>query len=440
MERRGKKTGSGLGSERVPNLLTIWILAILPALLFGLERLEPEHGCYLGAYLGVDRPDSEVATTIDTFLLKAGKDHAVYHRYIPYGIPFPRAWADSVKLRNSACLISWGMPDSLAMDTCYGLQDTVFMSFVGEVKDFDGPVFIRLGWEMNGWWYGWGQCYRHYVPAFKRAARVIHDSCPNAAMVWCPNYGGGYPWANEGGHSEGDAYTVYYPADDSFHYVDWVGLDFYHNEYWGNTYTPLAAILGKPDSSIVYFCRHYCDTLGKPFQFGETSTLEWNRGNQNETLQRWWISTLYDSANLSQNWPKLKAISWFHVLKQEWMGGVYNWVDWRITDTNFPVYSQAIRSSYFLSRLDNGAVVEKGWTPDAGRDTPITTIVRGLLRLSVSPFTIHTSLFDMTGRKVMELHPGPNDVSWLAPGIYFIHLASAVGRHASNVHKVVMAR
>jgi hypothetical protein len=334
------------------------LLMFVSTALFGLERLEPDYGCYLGAYLGVDRPDEEVATPVDTFVAKAGKEHAIYHRFMSYETPFPRAWADSVEARGSACLISWGMPDSLAMDSCYNFQDPVFMRFVSEMEDFGGPVFVRLGWEMNGCWYSWGQCFRHYVPAFKRAARIIHDSCPKAAMVWCPNYGGGYPWSDIGGHSEGDAYTVYYPADDSFHYVDWVGLDFYHNEYWNNTYTPLAAILGKPDSSLVHFYNHYCDTLGKPFLFGETSTLELSRGNQNGTLQRWWIRTLYDSANLNQNWPKLKAINWFHVLKKEWMGGIYDWVDWRITDTNFTVYRQVISSSYFLSHPDTGGVVE----------------------------------------------------------------------------------
>jgi len=47
-------------------------------------------------------------------------------------------------------------------------------------------------------------------------------------------------------------------------------------------------------------------------------------------------------------------------------------------------------------------------------------IVRGILYLRVSPFTIHASLFDMTGRRVMSLVPGANDVSSLAPGAYFI--------------------
>jgi len=68
------------------------------------------------------------------------------------------------------------------------------------------------------------------------------------------------------------------------------------------------------------------------------------------------------------------------------------------------------------------------------------TVVRGVLRLPVSPFTIHTSLFDMTGRRVADLHPGPNDVSGLAPGVYFVRSASGMMRDASSVTKVVIAK
>jgi hypothetical protein len=72
------------------------------------------------------------------------------------------------------------------------------------------------------------------------------------------------------------------------------------------------------------------------------------------------------------------------------------------------------------------------------RMTKLPTLVRGVLLLPVSPFTIHTSLFDMTGRQVMALRPGANDVSGLAPGVYFV----AVGgqRSAVSVSKVVLTR
>jgi hypothetical protein len=49
-------------------------------------------------------------------------------------------------------------------------------------------------------------------------------------------------------------------------------------------------------------------------------------------------------------------------------------------------------------------------------------------------------LLDASGRKVMDLRPGPNDVSRLAPGVYFVRQASGVEREASGVNKVVVTR
>jgi hypothetical protein len=331
--------------------LLLLVCGAVPADLQALERLEPEAGCYLGAYLGVNRPGQEVATPVDSFLAKAEKEHAIYHRFIAYGDTFPRTWAESVAALGSACLVSYGLPESTAMDTLLNVGDARFMRFVNAMRAFGGPVFVRIGHEMNGPWSGWGQCSTHYIPAFKRAARVIHDSVPLAAAVWCPNYGGGYPW---GGRNEGDAYTAYYPYDDSVSYVDWVGLDFFHCEFWSNQYTPLDTILGRPPESSVHFYRYFCGSLHKPMMFCETSTLERDTvgglhgSNRLGVIQRWWIAALYDAANLRQRLPKLKGLVWFHVLKREDMSGNI-WCDWRITDSSFTLYREQVSDSYFLS-------------------------------------------------------------------------------------------
>jgi hypothetical protein len=41
---------------------------------------------------------------------------------------------------------------------------------------------------------------------------------------------------------------------------------------------------------------------------------------------------------------------------------------------------------------------------------------------------------------VLDLKPGANDVSRLAPGVYFVCPASSVRRDASSVSKVVITR
>jgi len=72
------------------------------------------------------------------------------------------------------------------------------------------------------------------------------------------------------------------------------------------------------------------------------------------------------------------------------------------------------------------------------------TIVRGMLFLPASGVERGASsvLGDVSGRKVLDLQPGPNDVSRLAPGVYFVRERSAAGgrRSAVSVRKVVVTR
>jgi YVTN family beta-propeller protein len=80
--------------------------------------------------------------------------------------------------------------------------------------------------------------------------------------------------------------------------------------------------------------------------------------------------------------------------------------------------------------------IEERPTPIAPRTKPGATVVRGVL--SVGAFSNQQSAFraellDIAGRRVLDLHPGPNDVSHLAPGIYFV-------REAQAVRKVVVQR
>jgi hypothetical protein len=83
--------------------------------------------------------------------------------------------------------------------------------------------------------------------------------------------------------------------------------------------------------------------------------------------------------------------------------------------------------------------VEERQLGATGRN-PTPTIVRGVLYLprasSLRPQA--ASLLDISGRKVMDLEPGANDVRALAPGVYFVRPASSARREASGVTKVIL--
>jgi hypothetical protein len=85
--------------------------------------------------------------------------------------------------------------------------------------------------------------------------------------------------------------------------------------------------------------------------------------------------------------------------------------------------------------------VEEREPPPACRPPLTATVVRGLLVLpearSLKPQA--ASLLDVSGRKVLDLKPGPNDVSKLAPGVYFVRSEpSAASREPSAIRKVVV--
>jgi hypothetical protein len=98
-------------------------------------------------------------------------------------------------------------------------------------------------------------------------------------------------------------------------------------------------------------------------------------------------------------------------------------------------------------------------TSDERRVTSTATIIRGVLFLvaghdrgnpgTVPSWTVPWDfrglgtkpvLLDASGRRVMELRPGANDVSHVGPGVYFVCPASGAGRDAPGVAKVLVAK
>jgi hypothetical protein len=98
------------------------------------------------------------------------------------------------------------------------------------------------------------------------------------------------------------------------------------------------------------------------------------------------------------------------------------------------------RGAYFV-RSDRPYGLAEQRRPQASSRASLATVVRGVLFLpeasSLKPQA--ASLMDICGRRVLELHPGANDVSRLSPGLYFVR---AVNRKPSAVScsKVVVTK
>jgi hypothetical protein len=125
-------------------------------------------------------------------------------------------------------------------------------------------------------------------------------------------------------------------------------------------------------------------------------------------------------------------------------------LDFAVDTDGRPLIAFVSDSGVFLARGGPATgCAEKKPLPVA-EHLALPTIVRGVLDLPEgSDFpvaknrgleTSPTFLLDATGRKVMELHPGPNDVSRFGAGVYFVRgLGSGAGGQG-EVRKVVITR
>jgi hypothetical protein len=88
--------------------------------------------------------------------------------------------------------------------------------------------------------------------------------------------------------------------------------------------------------------------------------------------------------------------------------------------------------------------IEESPRPQASSARPTATVVRGLLWLPEARVESRESrgeLLDISGQKVMKLRPGPNDVSKLSPGVYFVREEPQASSHKPQAaRKVVVQR
>jgi len=99
-------------------------------------------------------------------------------------------------------------------------------------------------------------------------------------------------------------------------------------------------------------------------------------------------------------------------------------------------------SSITVIRDTFGMGVEES-QPQATGHKPQATVVRGVLDLEVDSrqqAEYRAELLDASGRKVMDLKPGANDVRALAPGVYFVRDEGRGTRDSGQTHKVVVTR
>lgn len=103
-----------------------------------------------------------------------------------------------------------------------GANDTAMRTVFTNLKNTWGPdAYVRLGWEMNGYWFpqnyapadpeGWKNCWRRWYT-------IIKSVSPGFQLVWNPSWN-----SNTNGPDKFDVRTVW-PGNE---YVDAAGPDYY---------------------------------------------------------------------------------------------------------------------------------------------------------------------------------------------------------------------
>lgn len=345
----------------------IMLLAIIAATLLPLSpaiaqgptpqaRLEPDQGVYFGVSLRWDQD------SLADYRARLGHGPTVAVRFFCLPLCDGEALAleefiSQVALENSSAMLTMEPYSGLEAVTPAVAEDLAI-----RIAAYNGagvPVFLRFAHEMNGSWYPWSQKPAEYRATYRLLAEAIRRHAPLTALVWAPNYGGGYPFSggvyeakpgtdafdeldtnNDGILSMADdMYAPYYPGDDV---VDWAGMSLYH---WGSAYPwreneiPEAGkfkaqLIGEynglngDDSAVPDFYQEYGVTHGKPIAIPETAALyntELAGADEVVIKQTWWRQVF--SEEIFTEFSQIKMINWFEMEKQESeiQNAVVNW-------------------------------------------------------------------------------------------------------------------
>jgi hypothetical protein len=351
---------------------------------------------YFGVHLGEEAPS--------TYVQRSGLRPADYGQFA--ALPLTDASkqslssaVDAIRAQNGKLFLT--VEPFSGLD---GVTTAVAQDLAATLADYNArgvDVFLRFAHEMNGSWYAWGQQPAGYLAAFRRVADAVHGAAPRTAMVWAPNYGGGYPFSG-GAYSAvpgsaafsaldtngsgtltmaDDPYAPYYPGDA---YVDWVGLTLYHFGHawpYGENETPEPGKFAQQlrgtytgngryedQSAVPDFYSQYAVDRAKPMAVTETGAL-YNEtpkqpGSTEYDIKASWLGQVYADSTRTA-FPLLKMVNWFEIRKYEGeAGGI---VDWRATAN--PAVRDLLRTS-----VGSGRYV----FADTGVPAPAPTVAPGV--------------------------------------------------------------
>lgn len=293
---------------------------ILPLLLLGfgiiatLSVLGPTYyknqaaggaAVYTGVYTENDENDFSRVTAFENAVGKPVSLVMFFHYWNEGNFPYDLM--NRIRTHGSIPVVSWesyegsDQVDSSWGGIAKGVKDEYIRQWARDSKTWGTPYFLRLDWEMNGYWEPYASQYEQFVPMWKHVHDIFQqEGATNVTWVWCPNVEG---YATR-------TIDVFYPGSD---YVNWVCMDGYNfgtsqqGSTWQSFYDLFAATYAKLGKIAP----------GKPIMIGEFSSSE--AGGDKAA----WIKDAL-SDNIPVSYPNIKAIVWFDINKE---------ADWRATSS-----------------------------------------------------------------------------------------------------------
>ncbi len=284
-------------------------------------QLERPDKILLGAFDNQSRQDFQSIMALEASL---NTTFPLIHIYTAWGSKpeqrFPLMWLKAIHELGSVPVLTWE-PWLVDFDQtahpelghakerdknglkaiARGEYDFYLSKWVADLAQFEHPLFIRWGHEMNDpYRYPWGPqhnepadfvaAWRHVVNFFRRA------NVGNVLWVWSPHIAYG-------------SFDAYYPGHD---YVDWIGL--------GTLNYGTVASWSRWWSFDEIFGTHYPELarFGKPILLSEFGSLAVG-GDRAE----WYRSAF---CAIPQKYPAVKAILFFHFNEDNTL--TYQMLDW----------------------------------------------------------------------------------------------------------------
>ena len=325
--------------------------------------MPPATGCYHGVFPGWGPYEDNVeAVQLTNFANIVGKGVAI----VPFSVFWGRNLVTVRQLNEIASygavpllrLMPWGEPYwEPGYQSRYSMQkiidgqfDQYLTQWADVVKNFNKPVMVTFGVEMNGDWFPWSGIYQgggttfgfgdssradgpeRFVSAYRHIIQVFRNrGVMNATWLFHVNHQP-FPAASW------NTYEAYYPGDD---YIDWVGVSIYGAQTHDEDWVSFASLAEPAYNALKARFSH------KPIMLAEWGVGEFpKKGNKAE----WYTAAL---SKIRTNYPLFKMAIVYH---ERWENDDGSFSDLRVDSTPaaLQAYKQGISPVYYLSTMNTG--------------------------------------------------------------------------------------